>query len=163
MLLVPPVSLICIICDKYSFWLVAQSAGEDNVETGDFLYKRRILFACILIFTQLLDKQDSISAGYVLLASQPYGFWCQLSCIISVGQEVLKWLEQLSSDDHQMSVVFTWGRVGIQVTCLGGILPCDLSNDLDTLTLCGQTHACGNMTLPKLNIESRTGRSDLSY
>ena len=73
-----------------------------------------------------------------------------------VGHQVNKF-EQVSSDNHLMSEV----GEGIHVPCLGvgypdsvsgGNLPCDLSNELDTLIPCGQTYTCQNFTFPKIRL-----------
>ena len=60
----------------------------------------------------LIRKQDSILVGCVQLACQPYVFrWPSLDVSTmgwKVGPQVNKF-EQVTSDDHQMSVAGRWG------------------------------------------------------
>ena len=94
------------------------------------------------IWSKGLDKQESIPVGSVPTACQAYVFWLPPLDVSTgegwLGPQVNKF-EQVSSDDHQMSVA---GR-DPQIGCLGwgegspslmsggrGYLPCDLSTDV---------------------------------
>ena len=59
--------------------------------------------------------------------------------------------EQVSSDDHQMSVA--GGRYTGLMSGGGGTLPCDLSHDaFDHTYPREQTDACENITFPQLRL-----------
>ena len=95
-------------------------------------------------------EQDSIPVGCTPPACQPYMFrWPLLDVSTGgsaeVGPQVNKF-EQVSSDDHQMSVAGEDGGRSPRMMWGGVTLPCDLPHDAydvpTTPSLNGMTDAC---------------------
>ena len=125
----------------------------------------------VQILVEHWQKEDTIPVGCVLPDWQPYVFMrppLDARTVGGVGPEVNKF-EQASSDDYLMSVAGGEG-LGPQVWRWGGdrspglmsrkrdTLPCDLSHDAcditTTLSPCGQTDVCENITFPQLRLRA---------